>query len=99
MSEGSRVMQKARMVKSADIPAEVLRPPQWPMWRVFAYTGKRGDIQRGQTFVRASSEAQAVELGKSALRMLGIRGRYVVNASRYYPWLDTALQGYYCYSE
>lgn len=88
-----------RMVKSSEIPAEVLRPPQWPMWRVTGYTGKRGDIRRGQTFVRADSESKAIELGKAALRMLGVRGRYVVNASRYYPWLDLALDGYYGYSE
>lgn len=88
-----------RTVKSSDIPESVLRPPHWPMWRVFAYTGKRGDIHRGQTFVRAHSEAAAIELGKAALRMLGIRGRYVVNAIRYYPWLDPAFLGYHGYDE
>jgi hypothetical protein len=87
-----------KMIRSEDIPAEVLRPPNWRQWKVIAYTGKNGDVRRGQTFVLADTEAQACELGKAALRMLGIRGRYVVNAMRYYPWGDPAFFRYYGYA-
>lgn len=66
----------------------------WNQWRVVAYTGKRGDKHLGQTFVRADSEKQAVELGRSALRMLGVRGRYVVNARPYHPWHDISFLGF-----
>ena len=82
-----------------EIPESVLRPPNWPMWRVFAYTGKRGDKHLGETFVRAHDEASAIAIGKLALRLIGIRGRYVVNASRYYPWFDRKLAGFVSYSE
>jgi hypothetical protein len=82
------------MIKVEDIPESVVRPKHWQMWRVIAYRGKTGDIHLGQTFVRAGSETQACELGETALRMLGVRGRYVVNASVYYPWLDRELHGY-----
>lgn len=68
------------------------------MWKVIAYRGKNGDIRLGQTFVRATTEAQACELGKTALRMLGVRGRYVVNAHRYYPWFDHLTAGYVCFA-
>lgn len=83
------------MKKNAeDIPAEVLRPKDWTMWKVIAYRGKTGDVRLGETFVRAATESQARELGKSALRMIGVRGRYVVNASLYYPWFDSRLAGW-----
>jgi hypothetical protein len=68
------------------------------MWKVIAYTGKRGDIHMGRTFVRASCESSAISTGKAALRLIGVRGRYVVNVSRYYPWLDRELAGYIGYS-
>ena len=85
-------------MKLSDIPTSVLRPSNWQQWKVIAYRGKTGDIRLGQTFVRAHSEAEAVELGRKALKLTGIRGRFVANASPYYPWLDIALQGYvgYC---
>jgi hypothetical protein len=82
------------ITKAEDIPDEILKPKNWPMWRVIAYRGKSGDVHLAETFVRSSSELRAIEIGKSALRMLGVRGRYVVNASRYYPWLDRKLAGY-----
>ncbi len=77
-----------------DIPQSVLYPAGWNQWRVVAYTGKRGDIQLGETFVRADSESAACELGKTALRLIGVRGRFVVNAKPYYPWFDPAMLGY-----
>jgi len=83
-----------KMKTIKDIPEEILRPSNWSMWEVVAYRGKSGDVHVAKTFVRAASERSACELGKSALRLLGVRGRYVVNAKVYYPWLDTALQGY-----
>jgi hypothetical protein len=85
------------MIKPADIPDSVMRPQVWTMWRVVAYTGKNGDRKLGETFVRAFSEQAAKEIGKVALRMTGIRGRYVVNASPYYPWRDLAFQGFIGY--
>jgi hypothetical protein len=35
-----------------------------------------------------------MELGKSALRTIGIRGRYQVEARHYFPWKDFAFLGY-----
>jgi hypothetical protein len=82
-----------------NIPESVLHPPGWRQWKVIAYTGKRGDVRRGQTFVLADTESQACELGRTALRMLGIRGRYVVNAMLYYPCNDMDFFGYLGYLE
>ena len=87
------------MMRLTDLPPQVLRPQSWPMWVVIAYTGKTGNIHLGKTFVRADSESRACELGKSALRLIGVRGRFVVNAKPYYPWLDGALNGYVGYSK
>jgi hypothetical protein len=82
----------------SEIPQSVLRPQHWTMWKAIAYTGKTGDTKLGETFVRALSEESALVLGKSALRVIGIRGRFVVNVSPYYPWCDSALQGFLGYS-
>jgi len=73
------------------IESDPMRPGDWPMWRVVAI---RGGKAYEQTFVRASSEIAAKNIGKSALRMLGVRGRYDVRARRYYPWFDPALRGF-----
>lgn len=82
------------MSKFQGFTSSELRPSPWFTWRAVAYTGKRGDIKLGETFLRASTEAEALALGKSALRLIGVRGRFVVNVSPYYPWLDVAFQGY-----
>lgn len=66
----------------------------WNQWQVTAYTGKNRNINLGQTFVRAYTEQQAMELGKRALRMTGVRGSYRVSAMRYFPWLDFAMVGF-----
>lgn len=66
----------------------------WNQWKVTAYTGKNRNITLGSTFVRADSEDTAMELGKSALRTIGIGGRYQVSASQYFPWKDFAFIGY-----
>jgi len=77
-----------------DIPASVLRPQQWDKWEIKAYCGKSGDIHIGTTFVRAANEERAKELGKSALRLLGVRGRFVLNARQYFPWYVPAMAGF-----
>ena len=66
----------------------------WTQWQVTAYTGKNRNINLGHTFVRAYTEQQAMELGKRALRMTGVRGSYRVSATRYFPWLDFAMVGF-----
>ena len=91
-------MKMSQVIQASEIPESVLRPEAWPMWKVVAYTGKRGDIHLGKTFVRAHSESIAIATGKAALRLIGVRGRYVVNVSRYYPWFDSELAGYVLYS-
>lgn len=67
-------------------------PIYWDQWKAVAYTGKRGDIRLGETFVRASDAIRAKELGKRALRLIGVRGRFVVNVVPYYPWLDPVMR-------
>jgi thermostable 8-oxoguanine DNA glycosylase len=66
----------------------------WVQWKVSAYTGKNRDINLGSTFVQADTEDAAKELGRSALRMIGVRGRYMVEARPYFPWKDIAFIGY-----
>ena len=61
---------------------------------VAAYTGKNRDINLGDSFVRADTEQQAMELGKSALRITGVRGAYRVEAVPYHPWADWAFTGF-----
>lgn len=56
-----------------DIPVSVLRPEQWDKWEVKAFCGKSGDIHLGTTFVKADTEERAKELGKPALRLIGVR--------------------------
>jgi hypothetical protein len=66
----------------------------WDQWKVTTYTGKRRDIILGSTFVRARSEQHARELGKSALKLIGIRGKFNVSAAQYFPWRDIAFLNY-----
>lgn len=66
----------------------------YDQWRVTAYRGKNGDIKAGETFVRADSESRAKEIGKTALRQIGISGRFVVNVRPYRAWRDLAFLGY-----
>ena len=47
-------------------------------WKVTAYTGKNRDKILGHSWVRASSEQQAIELGRRALRLIGVRGSFRV---------------------
>jgi hypothetical protein len=82
----------------SNIPQAALRPTAWTVWKVKAYAGKRGQIHLGQTYVRADTEQQARELGKSALRLIGVRGKFLTEASRYYPWLDRELTGFVQYT-
>jgi hypothetical protein len=63
-------------------------------WKVTAYTGKNRDKVLGQSFVKACSESQAIELGRRALRLIGVRGRFQVSASPYSPLRDLAFLGY-----
>jgi len=81
-----------------DIPVSVLRPEHWDKWEVKAFCGKSGDIHLGTTFVKADTEERAKELGKSALRLIGVRGRFVVNARHYLPWYDPAMAGFIGFS-
>lgn len=63
-------------------------------WKVRAYTGKNRNIVLGCTYVRALTEAGAIELGRKALKIIGIKGRYQVEAIRYSPLHDLAFVGY-----
>ena len=63
-------------------------------WQVIAYAGKNRDVMLGRSYVRAVSESQAMELGKSALRLIGVRGRFRVQAVPYAPWNDWAFAGF-----
>jgi hypothetical protein len=63
-------------------------------WKVTAYTGKHRDKILGHSWVRASSEQQAIELGRRALRLIGVRGSFRVSASLYSPLGDYAFAGY-----
>jgi hypothetical protein len=63
-------------------------------WKVTAYTGKHRDKILGHSWVRASSEEQAIELGHRALRLIGVRGSFRVSASLYSPLSDWAFAGY-----
>lgn len=57
-------------------------------WKVIAYTGKNRDKILGSTYVLAETEEKAMELGKTALRLIGIRGQFRVQALIYHPWRD-----------
>jgi len=86
-------MQK---IRSEDIPAEILTPDEWPMWRV---TAVRNGKKCESTFIRSEgSQEHVAALGKRALRTVGVKGRYEVNVARYYPWLDPELSGHFVYS-
>jgi hypothetical protein len=63
-------------------------------WKVQAYRGKNREINLGKSFVHADTEAQAIDLGKRALKMIGVRGRFLVSASIYRPERDIAFLGY-----
>ena len=63
-------------------------------WQVIAYAGKNRDVMLGRSYVRAATESQAVELGKTALRLIGVRGRFRVQAVRYSPLNDWAFAGF-----
>jgi hypothetical protein len=65
-------------------------------WKVTAYTGKNRNIILGSSFVLAISERDAVELGKTALRMIGVRGAFNVYATLYSPLRDWAFSGFIC---
>lgn len=76
---------------------DALNPEGWNQWKITATIGKSGDTVVGTTYVRAASEDRAKELGKTALRMLGVRGRFVVLARIYRPWADPEIQPYLGY--
>jgi len=63
-------------------------------WKVTAYTGKRRDKILGSTYVRADTEDKAKEIGRKALRLIGIKGKYQVSAAVYRPENDWAFFGY-----
>jgi hypothetical protein len=63
-------------------------------WKVTAYTGKNRNILLGSSFVLADTEQQAMEFGKTALRLIGVRGSFRVSASAYNPLRDWAFAGY-----
>jgi hypothetical protein len=63
-------------------------------WRVQAYTGKNGDKKLGESFVRADTEQEAKATGRAALRLIGVKGRFVVYAKRYCPTKDYHFHGY-----
>jgi hypothetical protein len=63
-------------------------------WKVTAYTGKNRNVLLGSSYVRADNESQAIDLGKRALRLIGVRGAFRVSASRYDPLRDLAFKGF-----
>lgn len=63
-------------------------------WKITAYTGKNRDKVLGHTWVKAYTESEAVDLGRRALKIIGVRGRYQVSASPYSPLRDSAFCGY-----
>lgn len=66
----------------------------WDQWKVSAYRGKRGEIHLAHTYVRAKSEEGAKRIGKEALKTIGVRGRFFVWATPYYPWKDPEIRRY-----
>ena len=62
-------------------------------WQCEAYSGKKRQTFR-KTWVRACSEREAMELGRRAFRLLGVRGKFFVSASPYRPERDIAFIGY-----
>jgi len=83
-------------IKAEDIPQKIMAPKDWPLWRVTA-------IREGKacqsTFIRSHDTQDRIqELGKRALRMIGVRGRYTVKVSQYFPWLDPVLSGHFVYN-
>lgn len=63
-------------------------------WQVIAYSGKNRNVVLGKSYVRAATAAQAVDLGKSALRLIGVRGRFNVDAIPYSPLGDWSFSGF-----
>jgi hypothetical protein len=63
-------------------------------WKVTAYTGKNRNVLLGSSYVLADSESKAIDLGKQALRLIGVRGTFRVSATRYSPLRDLAFQGF-----
>ena len=63
-------------------------------WKVTAYTGKNRNVLLGSSYVLADSESEAIDLGKQALRLIGVRGTFRVSATRYNPLRDLAFQGF-----
>jgi hypothetical protein len=63
-------------------------------WKVTAYTGKNRNVLLGSSYVLADSESEAIDLGKQALRLIGVRGAFRVSATRYSPLRDLAFQGF-----
>ena len=63
-------------------------------WQVIAYSGKNRNVVLGKSYVRAATAAEAVDLGRSALRLIGVRGRFNVDAIPYSPLLDWSFSGF-----
>ena len=66
----------------------------WRQWKVIAYTGKNRNIKLGSSYVLADSEREAMQLGRRALRLIGVRGSFQVSASQYNPLGDLAFAGF-----
>ena len=77
-----------------DSSEQLIQAIAWRQWKVVAYTGKRRDVVLGESFVLADTEEKAMELGKTALRLIGIRGQFRVQALRYFPWRDWRFAGF-----
>lgn len=63
-------------------------------WKATAYTGKNRDKILGHTYVRAATESQAIDLGRRALRLIGIKGRYQVSVRQWSPLQDFDFHSY-----
>lgn len=63
-------------------------------WQIIAYAGKNRNVIVGRTYVRAATASEAIDLGRSALRLIGVRGRFNVEAVAYDPSSDWAFSGF-----
>jgi hypothetical protein len=83
-------------IRAEDIPQEVIAPQDWTLWRV---TAVREGKACQSTFIRShKAQDEIEEIGKRALRMAGVRGRYAVKVTQYFPWLDPVMAGHFVYN-
>lgn len=68
--------------------------PHWDQWRCIAVTSRARKPVRGEVFVRARTRQIAERCGREAFALQGVKGRLVINAFPYYPWLDRRISSF-----